>query len=186
MGATSTVNVASSGVLKTASNFAGLFPLLACLCVGTSCISPEQKRVVLSWYDTSEAALKFQEPSPTGNMTSAEVEKRIGKPDQRVPAALLSTVLPGRWGNDEANEAIEQRSRQLVHSGRDPSPATQEVGISEFWLYDESARYKSPSQPDSFWGMGTGFQVVWFVVYKDQVIASGGLGLRKTRRLIDH
>ena len=170
-------------VMRTASRLGRAFLMLACICTATSCISQEQKHAVLSWYDTSEAATKLQKSSPTATMRSSDVEQRIGKPDKRVPAASLPSVLPGRWGSDEIREAIDQRSRQLVHSGLDAAVVANEINSSEFWLYDESARYRSPSQPDSFWGMGTGFQVVWFAVYKDQVVASDGFGLRKTRRI---
>jgi hypothetical protein len=71
-------------------------------------------------------------------------------------------------------------------SGLDSVAAEAVINDSVFWLYDESARYSFSSQPASFWGMGTGFQVVWFAVYRDQIVASSGFGLGKNRRLRDH
>lgn len=137
----------------------------------------------MSWYDACNDANKFRDRTPATLLSSAALVKQAGNPDHRVPASLLIGTLPTGWGANTLRIAVNERSRQLSSSGLDPSVATQQVNASEFWLYDESARYRSPSQPDSFWGMGTGFQIVWFAVYEDQVIASSGFGLGGTRRL---
>ncbi len=40
-------------------------------------------------------------------------------------------------------------------------------------FYDESHRYARPAEPHSFWGMGAGWKLSWFVVQKDRVIGAG-------------
>ncbi|MCY2928645.1 MAG: hypothetical protein NTV86_03965 [Planctomycetota bacterium] len=120
------------------------------------------------------------------SMTSEDLVRQIGEPDQKLSSAEFVRALPGNWGSSELDYAIRSRIRRLSKAGQDSSTVAAEVNASGFWVYDESARYGAPSQPDSFWGMGTGFQVVWFAVYKDQVIASDGFGLGKSRRLTEH
>lgn len=171
------------GTHRIARSTVALLCVLGCLCGLSSCVGTEQKRVVLSWSEAFEDALDPQEHAPPTLMSSATLVNRLGGPDQRVPAALLEKTLPAGWGSDAIRMAVEARGRQLSSSGQDESVAADQVGDAEFWLYDESARYRYPSQPDSFWGMGTGFQVVWFAVYKDQVIATSGFGLGNGRRL---
>jgi len=145
------------------------------------CPSGRQGREVLTWSDTSRLIDDLRGEFDVRVVSPDSVLRRIGPPDRRVPPELLGNVLPGRWGAIVTDDAVKMHRYHLQHLGMEASHAEEEVRNSTFWLYDESARYWRASQPASFFGMGTGFQLIWFAVDKNQhnVLASGGFGLGK-------
>lgn len=168
------------GSVQTAFLFCALISL-------GGCVSTEQKQAVLAWCDASELVDDLRLEFGVRQIHPDSLLRRIGEPDRRVPAKSLGNVLPGEWGIAELDFAIRMRQRQLQHLGMDSSIAGEEVRKSIFWLYDESARYAHQSQPASFFGMGTGFQLIWFAVDKDEqnVLVTGGFGLGNKRTMAE-
>jgi hypothetical protein len=154
------------------------------LAASAGCISSAQKETVDKWsaaYFQVErergGKLEFGVRSASHIVPASFVLAKIGKPDYVVLGSQLERIIP----NGTIRDAIIKRSSLdfagLTMMSQPPQSATDSIMGSSLWFYDEAARYRWPSQPASFWGMGTGYQVLWFVVdSKNEIIAQGARG----------
>lgn len=158
--------------------------ILSCFLVSlVGCVSREQKETLNTWYEASKLVYDLQWEFGVMNIPSKSVLQRIGQPDRRVEARMLIKVLHPQWAESLLRDAIEDRHDMLLHLGKSVLNVEEEIMRSTFWFYEEGARWKYRAHPYSFWGMGTGFEVVWFIVSKEGwVLQARGIGLGKTRR----
>jgi hypothetical protein len=151
----------------------GFLLLTGCIfltgCFG--CISRAQKEILQKWY-TAYYEVQRERQSKAAPVPANLLVAKIGEPDYVVKGSEFAVVFPDPKVRhflitlsalDLAGLTIEQEP---------PQSAIEAITQASVWFYDEAARYPMPAQPDSFWGMGTGFQVIWFVVNgKGDVIA---------------
>jgi len=146
------------------------------------CAGPEQKAVVKAWFDACFYVEK-EEKAQGGCVPSSLLLSKIGPPDYVIRGGDLAEVIPNSNHRETVIRLAASSLERVTESRKDMRTSGWGVGIvaaATFWFYDEAARYWLPSQPASFWGMGTGYQVVWFVVNdNNEIVAQGGWGFVK-------
>jgi hypothetical protein len=151
----------------------GGFVVLTGLC---GCVSSAQKDMVQKWFATYYLVERDRE-ARVAPVPADVLPAKIGEPDYIVKGSALAAVVP----NEKFRHSIVTLSALnlagLTVENEPPQSAVDRIMGLSLWFYDEAARYPLPSEPASFWGMGTGFQVIWFVVSDErEVVAQGSTG----------
>jgi hypothetical protein len=89
--------------------------------------------------------------------------QQLGPPDMEVSGDRWCCVVP----DDSIRNLVDNMTRPMEARASLASPDAM------IMFYDESNRYARPAYPHSFWGMGTGRQLKWFLVQNGRVIGSG-------------
>jgi hypothetical protein len=156
-------------------SFRVLLSVVGCVALG-GCVSESQEQVLRSWNRLSSEVNRRRATNP---VKAASVTESLGQPDCTVSGARLSTAVPDRKIRDWMIAESAWMLRGLTPLDPLPDDARKEILDCTFWFYDESKRYAFPAEPASFFGMGTGFHLDWFVVKSNgDVVVSSGRGFR--------
>jgi|WetSurMetagenome_2_1015567.scaffolds.fasta_scaffold12147_4 hypothetical protein len=139
------------------------------------CALPDQRKTVEGWYEQ----YRYFRQMDGRRFSSSHLVSKIGKPDYVARGVDLNEVIPDAECREIIlNSAGASFERAHGQDERDflPGWGAGVVAQYSFWFYDEAARYLFPSQRASVFGMGTGYQVVCFVVNDSNDIVAVGAG----------